>query len=128
MASRSYNPGPRHPNPETVIIEGSFTGNGGSSPAAANNKGRQWTVARTAQGVYTLTFADKFPHLLKALVTLQLNTPAGWVAVLGAYTAASKTLVIAVFDATAVPAAADLTSSDRCHFSVTFQNSAQPVK
>lgn len=128
MSSRSYNPGPKHPNPETVLIEGSFTGNGTSSPVAANNTGRHWTVARTALGVYTLTFADKFFALIKGTVALQLGTPAGWLAVLGAYTAASKTLVIAVFDATAVPAAADLTSSDRAHFSITFQNSGQPVK
>jgi predicted nicotinamide N-methyase len=128
MASRNYFPGSRRANPETVMIEGSFTGNGGSSPAAANNTGRHWTVARTGAGVYTITFADKFPHFIKGNVSLQLGTPAGWVAVLGAYTAASKTLVVAVFDNTAVPAAADLTSSDRCHFSATFQNSGLPVK
>lgn len=126
MASRSYNPGPKHPNPETVLIEGSVVGNGAASPLAANQKGRGYSVAWVSTGLYNIVFQDKFPHLLKVVPGLQMGTPAAWRAIFGTFNASTKTLPVSVFNAAG--ALADLTSDDRLHFSATFQNSGQPVK
>lgn len=115
----------RSRNRESITIEGSFAPNGSSAVSSSSVKGKGFSVARTAAGVFTITFQEKFNDMLVANATLQLATAADQFAQVGTYTAASKTLVINVWDvsgAALADVAAD--SNNRINFSATFKNTS----
>lgn len=83
--------------PETVgvglvCITGSWAPAG--TGAVTTVRGAGFTVARSDVGVFTITFSEAYPSLAAANATVQLNASADTVAQIGAYTAASKTLVV----------------------------------
>lgn len=49
---------------ERVIVHGSFRPNGSSAVSASLNTGRGYSVARTSEGLYTVTLAQKYPRLI----------------------------------------------------------------
>jgi len=75
-----------------VNVHGSFAPNGSSALAAANTNGKGFTVARTSQGLFTITFDNKYPELVSAVCALQNASSAPARAQFGDYVAASKTL------------------------------------
>lgn len=54
-----------------VLVLGSFALNGSSSPVAANNKGKGFSVVRTSAGLFTITFVNSAISVLSAWSTLQ---------------------------------------------------------
>jgi len=75
-----------------VRVSGSFRPNGASAVSATNNKGVGFTVARTSLGLYTLTFADKFPTLISATAAVRDTSGRGMRVRIGDYDASAKTL------------------------------------
>jgi uncharacterized membrane protein YebE (DUF533 family) len=109
---------------EYVDLEGSFAPNGGSALVATANKGKGFTVARTTNGVFTITFLADYVDLVCATATLQLATATDVVPQVGTYTAptatANATLVISTLvAATATDVAAD--ANNRVNFRCTFR-------
>lgn len=110
---------------DCVVIMGSFAPNGSSAVSASSRKGLGWSVARTSAGVFTITFSDKFADMVSAVATLQKATAADQYVQVGTYTAASKTLVINVWDVSGTAVddiAAD--ANNRINFVVCFRNSS----
>lgn len=108
-----------------VIVAGSFAPAG--SGAVTDVNGRGFSVARTGTGEFTITFDDKYPSLVSATATLQLASADDQVLHMGTYTAASKTLLITVWDISG-EGAADIAAdaNNRVHFTVIFKNTDLP--
>lgn len=117
-------------NRDVVMIAGRFTGNGASSPLAANNLGRGFSVTRTGTGAYTITLNSglTFPNALAMLATVQQNTPSGRNVVVGAFNPTTRSFAVQVYDL-ATPTAQDLASTETLSFMLVMTNSSQvPVK
>lgn len=83
-----------------VRLPGSFAPNGGSAVAASSNRGAGFSVVRTSQGLFTLTFDEDFAQyrLVSASGTLQHVTAiARWVQ-FGTYSQSARTLQVRVVD------------------------------
>lgn len=77
-----------------VRVSGSFRPNGASAVSAANNKGNGWSVARTSEGLYTVTFADKYQHLLSFKAFPRKADSTAMLVQAGDYISSSKTVQI----------------------------------
>lgn len=107
------------------VISGSFAPNGSSAVAATSVKGKGFSVARTNQGVFTITLQDAYVALLAGHCTLQLATAADQYVQLGAIDVVSaKTVVINVWDISDA-ALADIAANagNRIHFTLVLSNS-----
>ena len=82
-----------------VHVHGSFAPNGGSALVAASTNGKGFSVARTSTGLYTVTFDNTYPELVSAYAHCQVADAKPTFAQFGDYVAASKTMVIRVFQA-----------------------------
>jgi hypothetical protein len=111
-------------------VAGSFQGAGAASPAAANSKGRGWSVARTSVGLYTITFSTVMGDLISALATVQVSDADFGIASFG--DSASKTLQLRTFMAatTAAPVLADLAddANERVSFEILFRKTSLATK
>lgn len=77
----------RHVGKRRVRISGRFFPNGSGAIDNTLNQGKKgWTVARTAQGVYTLTLERRWMKLVPLGLGLQLNSAAARIAQWGAFT------------------------------------------
>lgn len=74
------------------MVFGSFRPNETSAPLDA--KGDGWSAARTAEGVFTVTFDHNWNDLVACGADLRLDASADGVAQCGTYVAASRTLLI----------------------------------
>ena len=123
MAARNLAP-LRTLNRDVIPIMGSFAPNGVLTVVASSRKGCGWSVARTSAGLFTITFTDKynnllcFQHSIRHPTAIDLKTQAG------VYTAANKTITIAVL---AIAVATDVTAdaNARIDFVAWFSNTAQ---
>lgn len=77
-----------------VRVSGSFRPNGSSAVSAANNKGNGWSVARTSEGLYTLTFADKYQHMIGFKAFPRKADTTAMLVQAGDYSASDKTVQI----------------------------------
>jgi hypothetical protein len=77
-----------------VLVHGSFAPNGSSALVAANVNGKGFSVARTSQGLFTVTFDNAYPELVSAICAVQNASSAPAAVQIGDYVAASKTLQI----------------------------------
>lgn len=77
-----------------VAVGGSFAPNGSSAVSAASNNGSGFTVARTSEGLFTVTFSEARKNLLWAGAWLQLNAAANTKLQVGAYDSSAGTLTI----------------------------------
>ena len=77
-------------------VVGSFAPDTANPPT--DLKGAGFTVVRTSQGLFTVTFDQVFPDFVAFDAHLQHVTAAARYAQVGIYTAASKTLQIRVVD------------------------------
>lgn len=112
----------KHTDFNYVEIAGSFAPAGTGAPTTARGVG--YTVARTNVGEFTLTFVNAYPELVSREAHLSLATPDDKVAMCGVYTAASKTLVINIWDisgAALADVAAD--ANNLVNFRVVFKES-----
>lgn len=91
-----------------TLVAGTFFPAGSGAPTVAESSGAGgnigWTVARTSAGVFTVTFAEKYPVCIAKFAQLQRTTAAGLKCELGDYSASAGTLVIRTL---AEPFAAD---------------------
>ena len=83
---------------EVGLFVGSFATNSTSSPAATSNKGKGWTVARTSQGLFTVTFRNKFLRVNAFIPFLRLATPAARFVQTGTIVTSAKTVQIRLLD------------------------------
>jgi hypothetical protein len=108
-----------------VMVQGSFAPNGSSAVAAASNKGKGWSVARTSAGLFTITLQDIYPALLSATASLQLATADDKYCQIGSIDLSAKTVQIRVWDvsdAAVSDVAAD--ANNRINFCLIFRNSS----
>jgi len=123
MASKIFY-GVQSLNPGVKVIAGSFTTNGSSNPASANNTGAGWSVARTGTGELTVTLEDSFPGLISAQCSLALNAAGDSKVQFGAIDVSSaKTVVIRTITGTS---AADIAANanNRVHFCLILRNTS----
>jgi hypothetical protein len=107
-----------------VYLDGSFAPNGSSALVATSNRGKGFTVARTTNGVFTITLDNDYLALVAATATIQMSTPTDIVPQFGAYTggtsSAQATLVLnTLVAATATDIAAN--ASNRVSFRLVFR-------
>lgn len=114
-------------NNDMVPVMGSFAPNGSSAVSASSRLGKGWSVARTSAGLFTITFSDTWNDLVSFTASLQLASADDKYLIPGAYTAASKTITITVWDISGA-AATDVSANanNRIHFTAWFRNSAVP--
>jgi hypothetical protein len=85
-----------------TIIEGTFFPNGSSAVANTSNKGKGWTVARTSQGLFTITLVDKpVAQIDFAIATLQLASAAATLVQIGVVSPTAGTIQIRNIDTSA---------------------------
>ena len=110
----------RASEPETYEHILTFTGAGSSNPTV--NFGKGLTVARTSQGVYTITFVDFPGNLCGFGASFQATTISdlkGYTCVIGRFDATGKILIINITDSS--QALQDLTSTRTISLSITFK-------
>lgn len=112
----------KSPNKDTVEIVGSFAPDTANPPTTLYGKG--FTVARSSQGVYTLTFDRVYPKLISAIATIQLASATARFAQIGTYTAAAGTLVISNLDATGTAQDIAANANNRVNFRAVFSLSS----
>ena len=126
MAGRTFQPLLGALDPGVVVLGISWAPNGSSAVDQTSIKGRGVaSVARTAQGVFTVTMQDVYPTLLAAVATAQLATAADIVAQVGTstLTANGKTIVVSLLaGATATDVAAD--ANNRVNLLLILKNSS----
>ena len=66
--------------------------------AIASEKGEGYSVAQTAKGTYTITFDDYVASGYSGLVTVQLNTAADLIPIIGAFDPAYQTVILYTWD------------------------------
>ena len=122
MASRSLSPVKALPR-KLVAVSGSFAPNGSSAVAASSRKGPGWSVARTSEGLFTVTFTDKWDDLVAAEASLQLAAADDKHVQVGTWVAASKALQIRVMDISGA-AVADVAANanNRINFTAWLSN------
>lgn len=83
-----------------VRVPFSFAPNGGDAVAAANNRGAAFSVVRTSQGLFTVTFEEDFAQyrLVSAHVTIQSVTAAARYGQVGTWTQSTRVLQIRAID------------------------------
>jgi hypothetical protein len=77
-----------------IATGGSFAPNGSSAISATSNKGDGWSVARTSEGLFTVTFTTIRANLIAAGAWMQLNAAANTRLQIGAYDSSLGTLTI----------------------------------
>ena len=126
MAGRTFQPLLGALDPGVVTLGISWAPNGSSAVDQTSIKGRGVaSVARTAQGVFTVTMQDVYPTVLAAVATAQLATAADIVAQVGTstLTANGKTIVVSLLaGATATDVAAD--ANNRVNLLLILKNSS----
>jgi hypothetical protein len=104
-----------------TLYEGSFAPDTANAPTTVRGTG--WTVARESAGLFKITFAEKYPEMIKATVSLQLATKDDKFLQLGTYDATAGTLQIRVWDVSGADVAdVAANANNRINFSVTFRN------
>ena len=126
MAGRTFQPLLGALDPGVVPLGISWATNGASAVDQTSIKGRGVaSVARTAQGVFTVTMQDVYPTVLAAVATAQLATAADIVAQVGTstLTANGKTIVVSLLaGATATDVAAN--ANNRVNLLLILKNSS----
>jgi hypothetical protein len=82
---------------DRYLVQGSFRPNAASAVSAAYNKGDGFSVVRTSEGLYTLTFDKKFAQLDSIVANVRCTDAYPTVAQGGAVVVASRTAQIRVF-------------------------------
>ncbi len=122
MSTRNYNHGwvPGH---YEVTISGSFAPDTANAPTTLRpTKCLHWSVVRVSQGLFRVTFSDKFQELINATATLQLAVAAARFVQIGAYNSTNNTLDIRVTDAAGAVQDIAANADNRVNFTVKFSN------
>lgn len=112
-----------------VIVAGSFRPNGNGTIDNTLNTGADFTVARTAQGVFTITLANNMAlnEVTAMLASVQMDSATDIKAQINATTpgAANRTYVIRTI---AIAAETDIASdaNNRVHFMICGKNTRAP--
>ncbi len=112
-------------NKQVTFISGSFAPDGANAPVKLTGLG--FSVARSLQGVFTITFQDSYPALLAHKGDVRLATAAARFPQFGAYDPVARTLVIRVIDASGVAQDVAANANNVVSFECTFQNSSVPA-
>lgn len=103
------------------MVAGSFAPAAGGAPT--DRRGKDFTVARTAQGVFTLTFTEPHGQLISATATVQLAAAGERAIQVGTYTAADKTLVLRAMDESEAEQDIAADANNRVNFVCIFDDS-----
>ena len=91
----------KHVGKRRIRISGRFFPQGAGAVVNSSNEGKAgWTVARSSQGLWTLTLDNVFLKLVPISCTLQLAAKDTWFAQFGVIDKAAKTVEIRVIDET----------------------------
>lgn len=112
---------------ERKMIFGRFFPDTANAPTVDANSKVGWSVARTAAGSFTITFEDKYDTLVSFVATLQLASGDDKAVQIGTYTAASRTIVVRVWD-TSGAGNADVAANanNSISFIAVFKNTGVP--
>jgi hypothetical protein len=102
------------------LVQGSFAPDTANPPTTLRGDG--FSVVRTSQGLFTVTFDDSYPELESADASLQLAAAAARFIQIGAYNATAKTLQIRVTDATGAVQDVAANANNRVNFCCVFDN------
>jgi hypothetical protein len=80
------------------VIVGSFRPNGSSAVSSTYYLGDGWSVARTSQGLFTLTLSNPLISVVSVVASLQLSTAAARFLQVGDISNSNKTVLIRVVD------------------------------
>jgi len=88
-------------NRNPVELSGRFFPQTGGAVVNASNVGNNFTVARTSQGLFTITLAKKYPKCISMHASLQLPSTGllAYKAVASTYSASGGTFLVYVVDA-----------------------------
>lgn len=105
------------------VVAGSFAPDTANAPT--DRRGKDFTVVRTSQGLFTLTFTEPHGQLISATATLQLASTDNYMCQIGSYVAADKTLEIRVIDDAGAGQVQDVAANanNRVNFLVVFDDS-----
>lgn len=109
-------------NPRTITIAGSFRPNGTSAIDNTLNTGKGFSVARTNQGVFTITLDEVYPGLISALATIQMASATDLVPQWGAIDVSSAKTLVLNTNAVATPTDIADNASNRVHFTLLLRN------
>ncbi len=122
MSHRSFDKLMTH-GPRRILVAGSWAPNGSSTIVASSVKGLGFSVAWTSTGLFTITFQDAYVDLESFTCTLQLATAADQVLQVGAWTPASRTITVRVWDiSTQAVANIAADANNRINFSAVFRD------
>lgn len=132
MANRNFNP-MRGEGYEIITLAGSFQPGGGTP--TVNNSVSWFTVAHGATGVYTVTFADKYPSVYSANVgisyvaggtryTVEMNPATG--SSLSELVAAGSAIPLIVYDSAGSAADPVADDANTVFFTFVMKNSTVP--
>ena len=104
------------------MVAGSFAPDTANAPT--DLRGSDFTVVRTSQGLFTVTFSDLHGELVSAVATMQLASADDRTAQIGSYVAASKTLEIRLGDGAGAGAVQDVAANanNRVNFICVFND------
>lgn len=102
------------------VVAGSFAPDTANPVTAVRGSG--FTVARTAQGVFTLTLSNTYAELTSATATVQLAAAGARYAQVGAYVAGSRTLVIRTVDGAGAEQDIAADANNRVNFTLVFND------
>lgn len=113
-----------------VVISGSFRPNAGSAVDNTLNTGIGFTVARTSQGLFTITLSKRYFKCISATATLQLASAGDQYAQIGNIAVAitaTNTVEIRVWDVSDA-GVADIASNanNKINFCLVLKNSSAP--
>lgn len=108
-------------NHELKALAGSFAPAGTAAPNGLAGVG--FTVARTAQGVFRVTLADKYNQVVAVGANIQLATPAVRSVLVGAIDTAASTIILTVVDGAAAAQDVAADANNRINFIAWLRNS-----
>ena len=104
-------------------VAGSFAPDTANAPTDVRGSG--FSVVRTSQGLFTITFTNTYGALVSAVATLQLASTDNYMTQVGSYVAASRTLEIRVIDDAGAGQVQDVAANanNRVNFVCVFDDS-----
>lgn len=104
-------------NTKSVRVAGSFAPNGSSALVATSTYGRGFTVARTSQGLFTVTLAEKYVRLRSGGLTIQkVAAGIGFVQLGAVDVSSAKTIQIRIVDELGAVQDLAADANNRVHF------------
>lgn len=110
-------------NTKSIRLSGSFAPNGSSALVATSTFGRGFTIARTSQGLFTITLAEKYVRLRCATISIQkVSAGIGFVQLGAVDVSSAKTIQIRIVDELGAVQDLAADANNRVHFDLDLSN------